>query len=316
MNKLNALLLVLLFFVGTVNAQTRDRSEWIDFGSNHATKWLQYAPGKMGPNALLVPRMDYARVKTEQEIEVGAHYHQMTGDTSINSFFRYNWVLAPGRASVEIWGQPSETYRMTNEVRDDRQIYYDDEGWSTEPGDLLISTYVQIWKDLRFVPDFSICYSLKTTTGDDYNARFTDASMNYFYVAFGKSFYFDGGIVDEIRLAGFYGFYVWQVNKVEMAQDEGPVFETGIHLRKDGLNLYGEFGGYKGYDAYDFMNRHSGYNIIPSNDPLIVRIRAEYALERFDVTAEYQHGFRDYQYETFRLGLIYRLAPREWKNAD
>lgn len=54
---------ILLFFIFvvfciSVSGQSRDHGKWIDFGSSHVNKWLQIAPGKMGPNALPVPEMD------------------------------------------------------------------------------------------------------------------------------------------------------------------------------------------------------------------------------------------------------------------
>ena len=294
-------------------SQSRNTSDWINFGSTHFAKWLQIAPGKLGPNALPIPRMDYALIGDESKIEIGAHYHQMTGDTAINSYFNYRWNIAPGRAVVEIWGEPSETFRLTNDVRDERQIYYDDNGWSTEAGDLLISTYVQLLKNKKYIPDLSLNYTLKTTTGVNWNGRYTDASMNYFYLAAGKSIRFKGSILDEIRIAALCGFYVWQTNKVEMAQDEGPVIEAGIQLHKKDFIFYTEFGGYSGYDAYEFMERGTGQDRIQGyNDPLILRTRLEKTGRHFNFTVEYQHGFRDYFYETFRLGIIYHFKALTW----
>jgi hypothetical protein len=289
-------------------AQNRDMDNWVDFGSSHRAKWLQIAPGKMGPNALPVPKMDYARVGDLSKLELGAHYHQMSGDTAINSHFSWFWNIAPGRAAVEIWGQPSETFRMSNDVRDDRQVYYDDEGWTTQVGDLYISTFVQILEDHRFLPDISINYTHKTTTGENFYARYTDAALDYYYFALGKSFMPKNFFFDEIRLAALAGFYVWQVNKVEMAQDEGPVVVAGLQLTKGTWDIYNEFGGYSGYGAYNALNRIYGDGVIQEhNDPLVYRARIQKTGLKFDFTAEFQTGFRDYHYQTFRLGLIYKF---------
>lgn len=311
----SAVFLFLLLLPAWLFSQTSDQSEWINFGGGHMAQWLQIAPGKMGPNALLVPRMDYARVGYESKLELGVHYHQMTGDTAINSFFRYYWNIAPGRAAVEIWGQPGETFRSTNEVRDFRQVVYRDEGWMTVAGDLLISTYIQLLKDKTYLPDMVLNYSLKTTTGDNYHARYTNAGMNYFYMAFGKSLFTSSKWLSEIRIAGLTGFYVWQTNKVEMAQDEGAVIELGIELKNQWLSLYTEYGGYNGYDAYKYMNGIYGEGAIQGhNDPRILRTRIKKTGKIFNITAEYQTGFQDYHYQTFRLAVIYHFkAPeRKW----
>jgi hypothetical protein len=293
--------------------QTRNTGNWIDFGGDHSSKWLQIAPGKLGPNALLVPDMDYARVGKENKFELGAHYHQMAGDTAINSYFSFYWNIAPGRAAVEIWGQPSESFRISNDVRNDRQILKDDNGWDTQAGDLLISTYVQLLNESRFIPSASINYTMKTTTGGNLDGRFTDAEMNYFYLAAGKSFCFEGGIIDEIRLAGLLGFYVWQTNKVQMGQDEGKVYELGIQLRKKDFSFFAEYGGYEGWDAYEYIDNANGTNLIEgNNDPLIFRSRLEKAGKQFDFTLEYQTGIRDYHYQTIRFGAIYRFKARNF----
>ncbi len=304
-------ILIFLLLIQLVSfAQTRDYSNWIDFGGTHFNQWLQIAPGKLGPNALPVPDMDYALVGNESKIETGVHYHQMVDDTAINSHFSFYWNIAQGRAAVRIWCQPTETFNLSNKLRDDRQIYYDDKGWKTQVGDLFVSTYIQLLKNKKWLPDLSINYTLKTTTGPNYDGRYTDASLDYFYFALGKSFNFESKFIDELRVAGLLGFYVWQTNKVEMAQDEGPVFEGGVQLRKNSFNLFAEFGGYTGYDAYEYMDRASGKdNIQGNNDPLILRTRFEKTGKHFDIKVEYQTGFRDYHYQTYRLGVVYHFSP-------
>jgi hypothetical protein len=294
----------------SVFSQTRDYSNWIDFGGSNVGKWLQIAPAKLGPNALPVPEIDWAQVGEYSNVEAGAHYHHMPGDTALNSFFSFYWDIAPNRAAVKIWGQPTETFRLSNELRNDRQIYYDDTGWITHGGDLFISTYIQIFNEQKFIPAFSISYTLKTTTGGNKHGRYTDASMNWFYLATGKSFFFENSIIDELRVAGLLGFYVWQTNKVEMAQDEGPVFVGGIKLRKGRYNLHADIGGYTGYDAYEFIDRTNGEDRIQgNNDPLVLRTSLEHTGNRFGFSFEYQTGFRDYHYNTFRLGVVYRFKP-------
>jgi hypothetical protein len=305
--------LILLLIPILAHSQTRDRSNWIDFGGDNNNKWLQIAPAKLGPNALPVPDMDYARVGSENKIETGVHYHNMPGDTAINSFFSFYWVIAPGRAAIEIWGQPSETFHLSNALRDDRQIYFDDSGWTTQVGDLFISAYIQLLKEKNWIPGVSLSYTLKTTTGSNMHGRYTDAEMNNFYLAAGKSFCFEKGIIDELGIAGLLGFYVWQTNRVAMTQDEGRLFEIGAQLRKKTFSLYTEFGGYWGWDPYEYLDNISGLDQIQGNDdPLIFRTRLEKTGKHFNFTLEYQTGFRDYHYQTYRLGVIYHIQARKF----
>ncbi|MBN2635973.1 MAG: hypothetical protein JXR61_06865 [Prolixibacteraceae bacterium] len=289
----------------TASGQSRSTNDWVDFRSIHVNKWLQIAPGKMGPNALPVPDMDYAFVDTISSVETGIHGHFMEGDKAVNSYVSFYWAVVPGRVGMKIWGYPSETFKMDNTLRDERQVYWDDTGWMTNPGDLWINTYIQIVRGRKNWPDISIGYSAKTTTGWATHARYTDGAANYYYAAFGKSFFPKKGFLDEIRLAGLGGFYVWQTNKVEMAQDEGPHYEVGMILRTGELSFANEIGGYTGYDVYEYIG------VIGDNDPLIYRSRLMKTGKRIEWKFEYQTGFKDYDYQTFRISIAYRFKLSE-----
>jgi hypothetical protein len=291
---------VLLSFTGY--GQTRPTDDWIDFGSDHINKWLQIAPSKLGPNALPVPFMDYGLLDSLSNIETGVHGHFMKGDRAINSYFSCYWAVVPKRVGVQVWGFPSETYRTHNSVRTARQIYYDDAGWMTKVGDFWISTSIQIVKDKKYWPDITINYSAKTTIGDAVDGRYTDAPANYYYVAAGKSLHLKTGFIDEIRLGTLAGFYVWQTNKVELAQDEGALYEFGIDLIHKNLSWRNEIGGYSAYGGYQFIG------VDDDNDPLVFRTNFKNSGDRFDWKLEYQTGLRDYDYQTIRMSVFYKFG--------
>lgn len=306
--KINFLFLFLLVPVFWVFGQSRPTGEWIDFGSSHINKWLQIAPAKLGPNALPVPAMDFARLDSLSNIETGVHAHFMKGDRGVNSYVSLFWSVVPKRVVVNVWGFPTETFQTDNSVRDERQIYYDDTGWITQAGDIWISTFIQLVRDRKNLPDITINYSAKTTAGGAIQGRFTDAPANYYYIAFGKSVMPKNGFIDEVRFAAMGGFYVWQTNKVEMAQDEGPLYQFGLDLKHRRLNWKNEIGGYNGYDAYQYMGVH-GYN-----DPLIYRTSMRISSRNFDVKAEYQCGLHDYLYQTFRLSVFCKFGSMAFKS--
>lgn len=295
------LLFIIVILAGNLHAQSRKTGNWFDFGSSHISKWIQVAPGKLGPNALPVPEMDYALVGTRSGLEIGAHANIMKGDSSVNSYMAFHWAVVPEKVAVKVWGIPSETFRTTNEVRDERQIYYDDMGWITNGGDLWISTYIQLLRNKRLLPELVLNYSMKTTTGAILQGRYTDAPAHYFYLAAGKSFFPEASFVNEIRLAGMGGIYIWQTNKVEMAQDEGPVFQAGIMLRHKRFLLYNEAGGYDGYGAYGFMD------VADYNNPVVYRARLQRQGKHIDWKLEYKTGWIDYNYTTLKLELVYNF---------
>ncbi len=297
-----SVILFLVLLVSTGSGQSRSTKGWIDFGSNHINKWLQIAPGTLGPNSLPVSFMDYASLDSLSNIETGVHAHYMEGDRAINSYLSLYWAVVPKRVSVQIWGFPSETFQTDNSVRDKRQIYYDDTGWITQGGDIWISTYIQLLREHNNWPGISINYSAKTTTGGATQGRYTDAPANYYYMAFGKSFFMKKCFIDEIRIGMLGGFYVWQTNKVELAQDEGPLYEFGLDLKHRNLSWKNEIGGYSGYDVYEYIG------VSGNNDPLIYRTNFEITGKRFDWKWEYQTGIRDYYYQTFRFSVLYKFG--------
>ncbi len=295
-----SLLFILLGFLGF--GQSRPTGDWIDFGSDHINKWLQIAPGTLGPNALPVPFMHYAILDSLSNMETGVHAHFMEGDKGINPYLSLYWAVVPKRVVVHVWGNPTETFRTDNSVRDERQIYYDDTGWITQAGDYWISTYIQVLKEHKYWPDITINYSFKTTLGGATQGRFTDTPANYYYMAFGKSYFPKKGFIDEVRVGFLGGFYVWQTNKVELAQDEGPLYEFGLDLKHKNLSWRNEIGGFSGYDAYQYVG------VKGSNDPLIYRTNFTIAGKRVDWKWEYQAGFRDYHYQTFRFSALYKFS--------
>lgn len=297
------ILFILIFtvFYGFVNGQSRNRNNWVDFGSSHVNKWLQIAPAKMGPNSLPVPEMDYGLVDSLSNFKSGVHAHFMDGDKAANSYLSFYWCVVPQKVAVQIWGNPTETFQMDNRVRDERQVFYDDTGWITNAGDLWISTFVQLLKGHEKWPDIGVNYSLKSTTGNAKHARYTDTPAQYYYIVFGKSHYPKSGFFDELRFAAIGGFYYWQTNKVEMAQDEGPLYQLAVKMKRKKLLWANEIGGFHGYDVYGFIGA-KGYN-----DPLVYRTGLTRRGNLFSMKWEYQTGLNDYHYNTLRMSVTYRF---------
>ncbi len=295
------LIIFLIFSVGS-RSQSRNTSDWFDYGSSHISKWIQIAPGKLGPNALPVPEMDYADIGSLSWITTGAHLNVMKGDTAVSSYLDFHWVIAPEKVAVKIWGYPTETFRTSNQVRDWRQIYYDDKGWMTSGGDLWISTFIQLLKHRRVLPDLAVNYSMKTTTGSVLHGRYTDGPAHYFYAAAGKSYFPENKFLDEVRFAAMGGIYIWQTNKVEMAQDEGPLLEAGIMLRHRNFLFFNEAGGYDGYGAYSYMG------VEEYNFPVVYRTKLVHQGNSFDWKLEYKTGWKDFNYTTLKLELSYKFV--------
>ncbi len=298
------ILIIILLFAPCLFSfgQSRPTENWVDFGESHINKWLQVAPGKLGPNALPVPFMNYGKVDSVSNFETGVHAHFMKGDRAVNSYLSFYWAVVPQKVIVQLWGFPTETFQTENSVRDERQIYYDDTGWITHAGDLWISTSIQLLKEKKYRPGIVINYSGKTTTGKSIQGRYTDAPANFYYAAFGKSLFPEFGFFDEVRFGMMFGFYVWQTNKVELAQDEGPLYGIGFDLKHKNFSWRNELAGYSGYGAYGFIG------VGDFNDPVIFRSNLRSTGNHIDYKLEYQNGFRDYPYQTIRFAVMYKFG--------
>jgi hypothetical protein len=103
---------------------------------------------------------------------------------------------------------------------------------------------------------------------------------------------------------------VWQTNKVELAQDEGALYEIGVDLKHKNLSWRNEIGGYSGYGGYQYIG------VDDNNDPLIFRTNFKSSGERFDWKLEFQTGFRDYNYQTIRMSVFYKFGfgfTKKWE---
>ncbi len=90
-----------------------------------------------------------------------------------------------------------------------------------------------------------------------------------------------------------------------MAQDEGPLFEAGINLKHKNFSLVNEVGGFRGYDAYEFVG------ITGDNDPVVYRLKILLAGKLFDWKTEFMTGLQDYHYNTFKMSLVYNFGSEK-----
>lgn len=304
------ILILVIGFSYTCIAQRTSPQDagWINYGNGGAAQYLQYASELMGPNALPVPDLNYANIGRLHKIEIGALYHHMEGDDAINSYFNLYWNIAPGRAAIEIYGYPTETFRMTNEVRDERHVYADDKGWMTQGGDIWVNVQVQLLKETKRLPDVLLNIMNKTTTGDVSDGRFTDAPLNCFLLATAKSFQLKNNVINELQIALNLGYYIWQTQRSEPDQDEGPSYGVGVKLRHKRFSLYNELCGYSAYNAYGWWSDVTN----GKNSPMVSRSRIEYDREKFAWRLEFQNGYRDYSYKTLKLGVAYKFKAKVW----
>ncbi|MDP4185873.1 MAG: hypothetical protein Q8862_12035, partial [Bacteroidota bacterium] len=274
--------------------QTRSHPPFVSRDGDDVYKYLLFAPGMMGPNALPVPNVAHGRVGETLDLELGVDGHSMTGDHAVNSYFNLYYPIVSGVVAIQLFAYPTETFRMSNAVRDQRQIYYDDTGVITQTGDLYFLTELQILKNRKWFPDMAFTYAYKTTTGDVKHARYTHSPAHYFHISLGKEY----SLNSFVRKMGFYGMgglFVWQTNREEVSQDEGPLFGFENKLWVKHFCLTQSISGYHAYEETG------------ENKPVIYKVKMGREGKKLDVGIEYQKGLRNYYYNTLRLSIVFHF---------
>lgn len=282
------LLSLILLFISNLKAQNREHPPFKSRIESHAHRYLLLAPGAMGPNALPVPEIGNGLIGNKGFVELGAHGHFMENDNGGNSFVRFYFPIVADIIAVDIWGYPTESFRMTNERRDELQIYYDDTGVITQGGDLWLATAVQLLKGHRWLPNMVAEVAMKCATGNLDHARFTDSHTQYFQLSAGKQW-------DKLAFNAMGGFYVWQTNREEVSQDEGLMWGAELRWKPAKWEIYQSVSGYHAYEQTG------------QNRPAVLKSGINYSWKQMQIGAEYQTGIQHYYYETFRLAVRYHF---------
>lgn len=258
---------------------------WVDY--------IEISPGSMGPNALPVPSVGKGRVENGQSFELGLQAHFGDGDNTQNSWSYLNLNLARDIASLIVYMAPQEHFDVSDRTRDKRMLsgeYYEPEGFAT--GDVYFGFEIQILKDRPKAPDVLLRAVTKSASGAETGgARFTDTPGYFIDASAGKDFNIGKGntiIRPYINL----GFYAWQTYDRRNPQNDAPMYGIGMDLLSGKNQLSTSLAGYSGW-------KDNG------DKPLVYRIEYLRKANRFNYLAQYQYGFNDYDYSSFKLSIIY-----------
>ncbi len=263
-----------------------------------------YSPSYMGPNALPVPEFNNGIFSEEFEFEMGASYHSMPGDQTVNLFSKLNLALAPGIAGVNVSYVPYEIYSMDIKTRDLR-IARELEPSGQSFGDVYITTFVQIIKDKERFPDVMLSINLKTSSGTNLgNARHTDAPGYYFDLSLGKEIESKKKSLKYWRPYAMGGFYSYQTNRDDYVQNDAFLYGAGFLLAYEKFQLDSGLGGYWGY----FGN---------GDRPLVYRMEIESNLESsINYKLRFQKGINDFQYTSFSFSAFLTFDRPGWMVSD
>ncbi len=283
----------LVFLIGSESkAQTQE--EWVQNvswdGISHWSEYLIFSPKFTGPNAMPVPEVSIGKVKNESYIKLGGQYHARSGDQTGNITFYAGLTFLKDRVSLDVFMVPIEFYRLSNERKIERNVYFEHFDKKTAIGDLYINTNIQILNQAQNKLDLALRIGLKTaSSGLDNPARFIDTPGYYFDASMGKSF---NGDKVQFRPYGMLGFFAWQTNDESLRQNDALLYGLGFEATSDNWVLDQTFRGYSGY--HDIGDK-----------PMVLETSFGRKVGDHKLSLIYRYGLRDYLYQSIELNFRY-----------
>jgi len=254
---------------------------------------MTYTSGFFGPNALPVPETYDGRISKKHQAEVSADVFWGYGDQTQSLSTRLVYAAIPGKLTISGWGVLAEHYRTTDAVRDLRASQVENPEETLLIGDLYLSTTIGLLQERRWQPDLNLEIVLKTSSSKtSASARYFDTPGYYFNLTAGKSFHFKGGLLDELRFVGNYGFLCYQLNQEH--QDDAPLFGGKMLL---GVGKWTVETGIHGYSGW--LNQ--------GDKPLVLRGKLNFKSGPATFFLQYQEALRDYPFRRLQTGICFDL---------
>lgn len=248
------------------------------------------APAFFGPNAFQVPEMLDGTTQDSFGVELSGDFYSgyavkgakdLTGDI----FLKLRLPLFTDRVNLTAWMPMREWYSMDRSVMDYRRIAPSVSGNGSELGPAFLTLDILLLREGKWYPSLAFRAALRTATEDKAfaSARSYDSAGYFFDLSAGKSF-------GPFRLALSAGFLCWQTDNGR--QNDAIMFGVLGTYTHEYFKLAVQYGGYVGWEKYgDF--------------PRTLRARADFGSGRWPVRPffQYQHGFNDWPFDQYRLGL-------------
>lgn len=264
-------------------------------------KTTYIAPAYFGPNCFQVPYMLDGRGSNDLKVELAGDYiYGRTGskDDTYDIYLRVQVPLFTDRVSLNVWWAVHEWYNMSPDVLAFRRVPPGTKGRGNAAGPIFVSTDILVMRETERRPGLSLRAAMRTAAEDNAyeNARGYDAPGYFFDLAAGKSW---GGF----RLSASVGFLCWQTDYGR--QNDAVMFGLQAAYTHQFFDLSAHYGAYWGWErAGDFPNT--------------LRLRCDVGdAAKWYVRpyVEYQHGFKDWPFDLFRVGVSYSLdLVSRWKN--
>ena len=292
-------LIVILLIQNCVFAQRESTQDFFNYYSvNKNYNTLLIAPGTMGPNALPIPDILNGQVGTDSQFKVSIdnYFRDGGGDNGHTLRLDFRFPVVQNFMAFGLQWNMIDYFHTTNEVRDVIQLYKDDPGWTTDLGDIILSTYIQLTREKRNLPAIMLVSALKTTSGSIFDGRYTDLPAHWHYASFGKKLLTRNQF--QCQLNAMLGYYIWQTNQTDLEQNEGPLWGIESQFNYQKLEFAIGTSGYQGWKFYG------------QDRPVQLKTRVILKNKTFNYFAEYKTGLRDYFYSSINIGINYHpLSP-------
>jgi hypothetical protein len=158
-------------------------------------------------------------------------------------------------------------------------------------GDFIISSFYQVLQSDQ-VCDIAVSGTLKTASGNRLcDARYTDAASYWFEMTAGRNLIQTADKSIALRAQGMIGFYCWMTNDLVHRQNDAILYGYGGNLKLKNLTLAANWSGFHGY-------------LKKGDRPVLFRSKLDFEVKKNILSLRYNHGIRDFLYDTYSVGLI------------
>jgi len=253
------------------------------------------APGYFGPNAFQVPEMNNGTVYGHFHIEIAGDYfsgRMVPGalDQAVDLSVGCHIPLFSDRVNLSIWWPVQEWWNTDAAVAAARRIDPALAGRGHDAGPAYIGVDILLMKERKYRPSVVVRSVLRTAAEDAAfaSARSYDAPGYFFDIAAGKN-------LGPFRVALSTGFLCWQTDNGR--QNDAIMFGALASCQLPWVGLSAQYGGYWGWER-------------DGDFPRTVRARIDGGPSQWPVRPFflYQHGFHDWPFDQFRLGITIRAG--------
>lgn len=289
-------IILCLFLLKGIFVQAQTQQQWAQLvgwdGVSHFSKYIIFNAGHLGPNALTIPALTKGSIDSTGFIGVSGQLHFTKGDKTQNFNIYGNFCLAKNRVSVDVAWLPIEFFKMTDTIKRERHVYYENYYDKQAKGDVLFSTNINLLNKWREKTQLALRVGVRLPSSSSKGvaaARFIDATSYWVDVSMGKQ------LNKNLKWISMAGLYVWQMDKGDLRQNDAFLFGSGLEWNKDNWKLSPYFAGYLGYEA------KSG------DKPIVFRLNAEKRFAKTSLFFCLQQGINDFKYTSAEAGFKWLL---------